>query len=441
MQKRLFLAGAIALLLLAAVLVVAWLNPRLTKYVESDAFRGEMEKETAKGLHFKEARFAPIRRTGFLTAASDSFHGRDGFKAMTKIEAHEVTTRFNPLGIFLRRWQLDELHIERGTVGIQTYEPKPEPSPAKPWYHVFLPDRVYLRRVWSDPADITWRLADQPGGFYGGRLVITPHGRDFEYDLTRATLRSAHLPTLPLRHTHLIITKTLLTVATLDLAAGSKGEGLIHAEGTAGTREDKSVDFKLNCEGLPVREWLPNSWHDHVSGTAIGQVRWRSQNPKMRSAAVQGALRIEGGRVEDMEFLGKLAALTKKKSLERLDLKECSAEIDWENGSGEIKNISIEDAGKFRIEGKVALREKSLGGAVRLGVAPEYLEWLPRAEEVFSEKRAGYLWTTVHLSGTAERPQQDLSPRVLAALKSSPGAFLGAIWREVGEWFEQTLKE
>ena len=70
---------------------------------------------------------------------------------MRSLDAHGIKARFNPWGVFLRRWQLDEIHIEGGEVGIQVYEPKPEPSPAKPWYHVFLPQRVYLKRVESEP--------------------------------------------------------------------------------------------------------------------------------------------------------------------------------------------------------------------------------------------------------------------------------------------------
>ncbi|MGH8165286.1 MAG: hypothetical protein ACREP1_13220, partial [Rhodanobacteraceae bacterium] len=66
------------------------------------------------------------------------------------------------------------------------------------------------------------------------------------------------------------------------------------------------------------------------------------------------------------------------------------------------------------------------------------LEWLPHAEEVFHRAHGGYLWTTVHLSGTPDQPGQDLSPRILDALKESPGAFLGAVFREVGKWLERT---
>ena len=430
-------AGVVGAIVVVLGVAVALLNPRLTTYVESDAFRAELEKQTAKGLHFPAAGYGPIRRTGFWSAASGGFRAEKGRKALTAIEAHGITARFNPLGVFLRRWQLDDVHIDGGEVRIQTYEPKPEPSPSKPWYHVFLPDRVYLRQVRSEPADVTWRFRNEKGGFFGTRLLITPHGRDFEYQATGGMMRGALIPDLPLRHTHLLITKTLLTLYTLDLAPESGG--FIHGEGTAGTREDKSVDFKVKFEKLPLREWLPASWQNHVSGLAAGEAHWKGENPKLEASNVEGALRISDGRARRLPFLEKLSSITGKKSIEELELNECSAALDWKSPKLEIKDIAIEDKGKFRIEGALSIRDKSLGGAIQLGVARDYLEWLPNAGEVFPKERAGYLWTTVHLSGTIDNPGQDLSPRIIDAFKESPGAFLGLIFRQFGDWLKDAF--
>lgn len=432
------ITGAVAL---ACAVVLAWLNPRLTRYVESDTFRAELEKQTAKGLHFPAGTYGPIRRTGLLTAQSDDFRSQNGNKALTAMEAHGIAATFNPLGVFLRRWQLDGVHIQSGEVGIQVYEPKPEPSPSKPWYHIFLPDRVYLRRVWSEPADVTWRFRNEKGGFFGTRLLITPHGRDFVYQANGGTLKSALIPDLPLRETRLLITKKLLTLYALELAAGPEGDGTLHAEGTAGTGEDKSVDFKVRFDQLPIRAWLPASWKDQVAGTAAGDVRWKGKKPKLETASVQGELRVLDGRVRGLPFLQELASITGKKSIEELELNECSAEVHWENPTLEIRKIAVEDKGKFRIEGLVSVREKSLGGAIQLGVAREYLEWLPQPEEVFTKERGGYLWTTVHLSGTVEQPQQDLSPRIIEALKESPGEFLGLVFRLADDWLKDAFGE
>jgi hypothetical protein len=45
----------------------------------------------------------------------------------------------------------------------------------------------------------------------------------------------------------------------------------------------------------------------------------------------------------------------------------------------------------------------------------------------------------VHLSGTIEQPQQDLSPRIIEALKESPGDFLALVFRLFGEWLKETF--
>ena len=86
------------------------------------------------------------------------------------------------------------------------------------------------------------------------------------------------------------------------------------------------------------------------------------------------------------------------------------------NGIGstklQFKHLLIEERGKFRIEGELSIERHNLDGTIRLGIAPAYLDWLPVANEVFAEHRDGLLWTTVHISGTTEKPKQDLSPRI-----------------------------
>jgi len=144
-RRHLIFVCAIATIAIAIGIAFVLINPALTCYVEGPRFRVALEQETAKGLHFPTSEFVSIRRTGLLSAQSESFKARDGRKAITSLDAQRVTARFNPLGVFLRRWQIDDLHVDRGQIGIQVYEPKPEPQPSRPWYFFFFPDRVYLK--------------------------------------------------------------------------------------------------------------------------------------------------------------------------------------------------------------------------------------------------------------------------------------------------------
>jgi hypothetical protein len=422
--------------LAAGLMVAAWaVNQRLTAFVESEAFRKELDKQTSKGLHF-QGQYDTIRRTGLLTVRTEGFTGRDGVKAIKTISTGEVDARFNPWGVFQRRWQLDYIRIPSGQAEIQTYEPKPETKPSKPWYAIFLPDRVYLKEVTCESADVTWQLRGREAGFFQTQLLITPYGRDFEYRASGGTLKTGMLPELTLVRTHLVITKELLTLHELELAPGPKSEGRIRVTGQAGMRDDKSVSAEMDFSGIPVDPWVPNAWASLFRGVAFGEVVWQGSDLTLESSSGRGNFRIEGGRVAGAPFLDDAAAVTGKKSIEEIKLSRFAFTFAWKYPRAEVNEIDIEAEGVFRLQGTVEIDNRRLNGTLQLGATPKYLEWLPRAERVFARERDGYLWATVRLTGTVDDPREDLSPRVAELLKKSPGAAIGIFFRRIGEWFE-----
>ncbi|MGE5212321.1 MAG: hypothetical protein ACM3NN_01375 [Nitrospirota bacterium] len=442
-RKLLILATAIGifLLLVIAAGVGVLFSPLLTDYLEGDAFRVAMEEETAKGLHFLHARYAPIRRTGALTAQSNNFEADSGQKAMKSLNAHSITAKFDPWGVFLRQWRFTDVHVQAGDVEIQIYEANPEAVPGKPWFAIFLPNRVYLEKIESEQTNITWRFRGERAGFFGSQLLITPNGRDFEYLATAGRLKMAMLPDLDLRRAHILITKTLLTVYDLDLASDARTEESIRAEGHAGLGKDKSIDIKAKFNSVPIRQWLPAEWKGRLKGSAVGNVQWTGKDPKLESSSGEGLLRIQSARIDDVPLLNKLAELSHKKSFERLDLNDCSFGFAWQYPEIDIKDITVEEKGKFRIEGEISIKRRLLRGTIKLGLTREYLDWLPNPEEVFNRRSSGYLWTDVHLSGTIDEPGQDLSQRIIDLFNDSPGAYLGLLFRQFGDWLKKTFGE
>jgi len=434
-------AGAVAIFFLIAVAgcVAVFYSPLLTHYIEGNAFRAAMEDETAKGLHFPRSRCAPIRRTSAFSAASESFEASNGVKAMKSLDAHGITARFNPWGVFVRQWRLNYVHVQSGDVAIQIYEANPEAVIPKPWFAIFLPNRVYVKRIESEQADVTWRLRGERAGFFGTRLLITPHGRDFEYVAAGGRLKMVLLPDLDLRRLHLLITKTLLTIYDVDLASNSDSDESIHAQANAGIGKDKSVDFKANFNAVPIRSWLPSEWKRRLNGSAFGDLHWAGNDPKLENSSGEGSLRIRNGRIDDLPLLEKLAELTQKKSFEYLDLDDCSLAFAWRYPKIDIKEILVEEKGKFRVEGEISIERRRLRGTIKLGLTREYLDWLPNPEEVFSRHQGGYLWTNVHLSGTIDEPGQDLSPRIIELFKESPGAYLGLLFRQFEGWLKKAF--
>jgi hypothetical protein len=440
-RKLLICAGAIAIFVViaAATGTAIFFSPLLTHYIQSEAFRVAMENETAKGLHFPSGRYSPIRRAGSLTAQSESFQASDGERALKSLDAHGITARFNPWGIFVRQWKFDDVHVQSGDVEIQIYEHKPEPISSKPWFSIFLPNRVNLQRIESERSNITWRFRGERAGFFDTHLLITPQGRDFEYVATDGRLKMALVPELDLRRAHLLITATLLTIYDVDLAPDVRREGSIHGQGNAGIGKDESVDFKATFDSVPIRTWLPAKWKEHLGGSAFGKVHWTGENPKLESSSAEGTLRVRDGRIDNLPLLEKLAEVARNKSFEHLQLNDCSLSFAWRYPKIDIKDIAIEEKGKFRIEGAISIDHRSLHGAISLGLTHQYLDWLPNPEEVFSRERSGYLWTSVHLSGTIDEPKQDLSPRIVELFKESPGAYLGLLFRQFEDWLKRVF--
>ena len=57
---------------------------------------------------------------------------------------------------------------------------------------------------------------------------------------------------------------------------------------------------------------------------------------------------------------------------------------------------------------------------VQVGVTPSSLQWLPGSQaRVFTVARDGYLWTPMRLAGPLEEPEEDLSPRLIAAAQGA----------------------
>jgi hypothetical protein len=117
-----------------------------------------------------------------------------------------------------------------------------------------------------------------------------------------------------------------------------------------------------------------------------------------------------------------------------LSFDQCGFDFGWRYPHIKVKNIAFEDKGKLHIEGASSLEKNALNGAPRLGGAREYLAGLAGPKK-FSSGSGGYLWTTVHLSGTLQEPQQDLSSRVGEEIKESLRAAIGLFFRAVGDWF------
>ncbi len=414
--------GAILLLVLVGAYL---LNAYATTVVESDRFRAMLEMETAKGMHFQSAEYAPITRVGLFGMKADFGKGEKGFKTIVSMTGNDVTGAFNPLGIFLKRWQLQYLHFDTGTVTLQKTEPKPnEPKPpGQPWYLFFWPDHVYLKDITCNDADVLFKLQDKESGIYHTYLDITPNGRDFEYDAKGGMFQIPVAPKLNVEHIHLLVRKPRLTCETMVLGDNPQlPDEQVRITGEAGLQQDRGINAKAEFDNLQVAPWLPKKMRSHVLGHFNGHVDYKSTGTGLETAQADGDLDVVQGVLHDIKAIKTYVDATRSPDPGDLTLNVCKVHVNLADGALSAQNLDVESQGVFHLTGTVRMaKDKSLSGELQLGLTTPYLRWLPTAEtKIFTRSEDGYHFATVHISGTASKPQQDLSGRILTEIGNHP---------------------
>jgi hypothetical protein len=118
--------------------------------------------------------------------------------------------------------------------------------------------------------------------------------------------------------------------------------------------------------------------------------------------------------LESLPLLSELDAFLGTPRFRTLAIRNGSAKVHREGQVTEVKDIELDADGVLRLEGALTIRDGKLDGTLQLGISPSLVQWLPSSRnKIFEENRSGYLWTPVHVSGTTDLPQEDLSKRLL----------------------------
>ena len=432
--------GIVAAMLLLLAVVLCLLNRHLTSWVEGPGFLHLLDHETSKGLKLKGS-YTPFHRVGILGLKTDSFMGTDGEKTIVTLQAHDISGTFHPLGVILRRWEIDSIHIQSGSVILQKTEATGgnQGVPWPPWWALFWPYRVHLADVKVDDANILWKLRDKESGIYGTRLEITPNGRDFEYDAHGGDFKTPATPQLEVVHAHLLIRKPRLYCSEFILGDDpAHPEEQLRMQGDAGLQQDRSIRMKIDLAGLKVAPWLPEKLRAHVEGSFNGHFDYGSSGTGLETGKGSGKISIANGVLQGLAPVHQYVAVTGSPDPGAMALKVCRADLRWEAGAGSAENIEIECAGVFRLTGTLKIAaDKTLTGQIELGLTDPYLHWLPTAHTaIFTRDEGPYHFTTIHFSGTAQKPDQDLSPRVAHEVGKSPLLALKLFFNQASSWFD-----
>jgi hypothetical protein len=246
-------------------------------------------------------------------------------------------------------------------------------------------------------------------------------------------------PTLQMEHAHLLVRKPRLYCSEFILGDDpAHPEEQISLKGDAGLQDDHSMHLQMLVASLDVAPLLPAKMRPHVSGHANGNFDYTSTGTGLETGQGSGHFEIDDGVLTDLPPIHEYVTVTGSPDPGPMKLKVCRTDVKWEAGAASAENLEVESEGVFRLTGTITLAaDKSLGGQLELGLTHPYLKWLPTAETtIFTRTEGSYHFATIHLSGTAQKPGQDLSPRIIHEIAKSPLLALKLFFNSAANWFD-----
>ena len=429
---RLALWGLPALFLL---LIVAFFVVRAfaESYLRSEKFR-QFVAEKAGGTLHADAELAPLHFSGAEIFA-DGFRAKGGpDAAFAELQLEQIRTEISLRRFFEKVWQVEHFDVQRlrvnldGPRALRPIEPTANPLEAPRNERAaeksgWLPNRVEVGRAVIRDTQLLWA----GGGLHGTAFELQPHEGGWQIAGQGGRIEYEKLPPLDVAALQLRYRAPSLFINSAELR--QPGGGSVLATGEVNFERD--LDLRLTLVNINTTPYLSDDWRVRAKGAISGEVTVRSPLPAFGATQVQGSLKLTNGELTALPVLDQIALFTRTQQFRRLTLTRASGDFQQEGERLRVSKFIAESEGLIRVEGAFIVEAGMIDGAFQVGVTPGSLQWLPGAQaRVFTESRGGYLWAPMRLTGPVDRPTDDLTGRLAAAVQ---GAVVEGLQNATGE--------
>jgi hypothetical protein len=407
----------------------SWLH----SYIRSEPFRLRTEAALGKAFHANAQLSLPQHSSSSLYVNSltatglkaDSSRPDTADARFRSVQMQGVRVELDLMAILQRTWRIGsvsmqrlDLNLDRPAVGTaqgadQGGSPaSTQVSTARPSASLLsklLPNRTEIESIKVERADVSKAGAT----LQKTRLTLKPAGKDWEIlaedgEFTTAALALAK--PIELKSANLTVKNGLTVLKNAHLMFASGGQSKVTGHWGA----DGNSEVHANLENMNIEPFLPTWWQTRFFGNVDGTLNLIQSTGKQTELVA--LLQLKNGRLDSLPLLSELDAFLGTPRFKTLPIRSGSLKVHRVGDVTELKDIQIDADGMLRIEGSITVREGKLDGALRVGISPSLTQWLPTGRaKVFEENRDGFIWTPVHVSGTTNLPQEDLSKRLVQA--------------------------
>ena len=411
---------------LASVLVLIVLSAlaaslMISRFLRSEAFRKLMGAKTGEAL-YSDATYSPLRWSGSsMFVDSLQATGLEG-SIVESLRADQVRADVNWRAIFQGAWRVDQIQVVSfdatfrpgSIVPKESVEVSRRPPPRK-GIASWLPTRFEVGELDIGRARLHFRSqrGAEMASLQNTALDIYPDGAGWAIDGKGGLLSVSKLPALK------VVSFRSRTQG--DMFFLTNGEFRLGETGKISASGEFSDNSKLRVEWsqVDIDPFLEEPWRSRLDGFLAGSASIDWPESGITAGRAVGNFRLTDGVAENIEMLDQVATFTGAPQFRRMPLQELSGNYEWTRNLLKITNLVAESKGLLRLEGACTIAEGGrLNGSLRVGVAPQTLQWLPGSRErVFTVAQNGYVWTDVRIGGSLQNPQEDLSSRLAAAVR------------------------
>ncbi len=415
--------GLLAVLVLAAVAMgggYLWLK----SWLHSEDFRAMLSAKVGEALG-ADAAFGPFQWDGTLVKCR-SFNASGG-TVVGDVDARglSIDIGLDEIGdrvVLLQDARINQIEAFFDLTG--QGEPAPPADPRTPaedagreadraWYEKWIPNDVRLTQLEVGHSLLRLGLESGEIRFSDTRWSATPGQSRGSYEAVgrggQVTFPWGIVPELRLDETRMRYQDGTLFLIDSAFRLYERGYATMTGEASG-----DGYSFDGSLADVMADEVLPEDWRQKVAGRLEGDF---SVTEVRDGPSVSGSVRFHDGVLTALPVLDALGAYGGNPRFRRLTLSEASTDFLWEAGALTISNLKLGSEGLMRVEGRLRVeKDERIDGRFRIGLTPGTLARIPGAEtKVFLPGERGLLWTHLHVTGTLDDPQEDLTERLIAA--------------------------
>jgi len=203
-----------------------------------------------------------------------------------------------------------------------------------------------------------------------------------------------------------------LTFSNLRLHCGPD-QGMIIGEGEMALSDHHAAHATLTATAVPLTMLVGATWQLKLSGQVNGSLTYEGTD---QSSNARGQIAVNRGKFNVLPWLGKVTSLVSLPDITGMEVDHATSDFAWKEHTLYLTNLDIRKNDVVRISGDAAIDSQSqVDGHLKLGLPSTVTtRWPQLQDKVFADQHEDYNWADVHVTGSPDHLQEDLTSRVLA---------------------------